>query len=191
VLLADVPMADFPLNRSACRIGAIRLDCSHARVSPGPDLRGGTSGPRAAVLRIARRLGFVGRVEYRHVYSRSGGAQYGLASSQQQDLLVVYAEAFERDATPDDYSLEAIIAHECGHQLLARHPRVAPRVAGRISWVGEEVLASILGGLICAETRDRENLYAKAVAELLFRGEQPEVATRLVAQLWENLEAFL
>src|SRR6266436_6180762 len=77
------------------------------------------------VSRIARQLGFVGRVEYHHVYSSAGGAQYGLAVAADQDLLVVYAEAFDRDANPDDFSLEAILADERGHQLLARHPRLA------------------------------------------------------------------
>ena len=32
---------------------------------------------RSVALRLERALGFVGRVEYRHVYSQSGGAQYG------------------------------------------------------------------------------------------------------------------
>ena len=60
--------------------------------------------------RIARRFGFVGRIEYRHVSSRAGGAQYGLGASATDDLLVVYADAFERHADPNDFSLEAIIS---------------------------------------------------------------------------------
>jgi hypothetical protein len=79
------------------------------------------------VARVARVLGFVGRVEYRHVYSQTGGAQYGRGTVEANDLLTVYAEAFERDANPEDFSLEAILAHERGHQLLARHPRLAKR----------------------------------------------------------------
>ncbi len=71
--------------------------------------------------RISRRLGFVGRVEYRHVYSRSGGAQYGIGSSADEDILIVYAEAFERDADPADFGMEALVAHECGHQRLIRN----------------------------------------------------------------------
>ncbi len=39
--------------------------------------------------RIARQLGFVGHVEYLHVYSQAGGAQYGRATSPDQDLLLV------------------------------------------------------------------------------------------------------
>lgn len=57
---------------------------------------------------MARALGFVGRVEYRHVYSASGGAQYGHGAEVESDLLTVYAEAFDRDADPEDFSLSAI-----------------------------------------------------------------------------------
>lgn len=145
---------------------------------------------RKRVWRIARELGFVGRVQYQHAYSLAGGAQYGLAASPQLDLLTIYAEAFERDANPDDYSLEAIIAHERGHQMLFRHPRLAARVI-KLSLIGEEILASILGALISRETRDQESLRAKAVAELLARGEQPDVATRLISQLQQHLEKML
>src|SRR5437879_5962151 len=122
---------------------------------------------RRRVSRIAQQMGFVGRVEYWHVYSQTGGAQYGLAASPEQDLLVVYAEAFERDANPDDFSLEAIIAHERGHQLLRRHPRLGPRVGGRISLVSEEILASILGAVVSPATRDRDTLLAKVVVDFL------------------------
>ena len=72
---------------------------------------------RSVARRSARALGFVGQVEYRHVYSQSGGAQYGGGAGAGTDLLTVYAEAFDRDADPDDFSLSAIIAHERGHQL--------------------------------------------------------------------------
>jgi hypothetical protein len=67
---------------------------------------------------LAKAVGFVGNVEYRHIYSQTGGAQYGRGSTQHADLLTVYAEAFERDADPEDFSLEAMIAHERGHQIL-------------------------------------------------------------------------
>ena len=52
---------------------------------------------RQRIGRTARSLGFRGRVEYRHVYSQTGGAQFCLGPSIDADLLVVYAEAFERD----------------------------------------------------------------------------------------------
>jgi hypothetical protein len=130
-------------------------------------------------------------VEYRHVFSSAGGAQYGLAPLPEHDLLIVYAEAFERDAAPDDFSLEAIIAHECGHQLLARHPRLAPRIARRISSASQEILASILGAIISPAQADRDALLAKAIVELLERGERPEVATGLVTRLKGYLERLL
>jgi hypothetical protein len=133
----------------------------------------------------------VGRVEYRHVYSQTGGAQYGRGTTVADDLLTVYAEAFERDADPEDFSLEAILAHERGHQLLARHPRVAQRVRGRVSAAGEEILASLLGAVICAAEADRDALVAKATAELLSHGETPEAATRRLQELWELLGALL
>jgi len=122
----------------------------------------------------------MGRIEYRHVYSQAGGAQYGLAPAPEQDLLIVYAEAFERDADPDDFSLEAIIAHERGHQLLARQRRLAQQVAGRISAASQEILASILGAMLCPAGVDRDTLLGKATVELLSHGEQPAAATRQI-----------
>ena len=64
----------------------------------GATRRPSPTGATAAGGEIARRLGFIGRVEYRHVYSQAGGAQYGLAVSPEHDLLIVFAEAFERAA---------------------------------------------------------------------------------------------
>jgi hypothetical protein len=133
---------------------------------------------------------FVGNVEYRHVYSRTGGAQYGRGNTAEEDLLTVFAEAFERDADPEDFSLEAMIAHECGHQILARHPRIAKRVAG-ISEASEEILASLLGAMICDADADRDTLFAKAAAELLDRGRSAESANRQLQELWVLLEALL
>ncbi len=145
---------------------------------------------RKRVTRIARQFGFVGRVEYRHVYNQTGGAQYGRGTAADDDLLTVDAQAFERNLDPEDFSLEAIIAHECGHQLLARHPSIAKRVAG-VSEAAEEILASLLGAMICNDTGDRDTLIAKATADLLERGQSPEAATRQLQQLWEVLEALL
>jgi hypothetical protein len=82
------------------------------------------------------------------------------------DVLTDYAEVFERDADREDSSLEAMIVHECGHQILARHPRIAKRVAG-ISEASEEILASLLGAMLCNDDSDRVTLFAKATVELL------------------------
>ena len=143
------------------------------------------------IVRLARKSGFVGRVEYRHVYSQTGGAQYGRGCTTEEDLLTVYAEAFERDADPQDFSLAAIMAHERGHQLLARHPRIAKRVGGRISDASEEILASLLGAMICTAEVDRDALVAKATVELLNHGESIPVATQRLGELWNLLEELL
>jgi hypothetical protein len=146
---------------------------------------------RRQLARIARNLELVGRIEYRHVYSQTGGAQYGRGSKPAEDLLIVYAEAFDRDADPEDFSLEAILAHERGHQLLARHPRIARRVAGRVSAASEEILASLLGAMICNSRSDCDALVAKATVELINHGEMPDVAIRRLQELWDLLETLL
>jgi hypothetical protein len=102
----------------------------------------------------------------------------------------VYAEAFERDADPEDFSLEAMIAHERGHQILARHPRIAKRFAG-ISEASEEILASLLGAIISSGDADRKMLFAKAALELVARGQTAEATERQLLNLWELLEAML
>jgi hypothetical protein len=157
---------------------------------PRPLTPGEQRGRRRRAARISQQFGFVGRVEYRHVYSQTGGAQYGRGSTQEADLLTVYAEAFERDADPEDFSLEAMIAHECGHQILARHPRITKRVVG-VSEASEEILASLLGAMICSDDSDRVTLYAKAAAELLDRGQSAEAANRQLQELWDLLGALL
>ena len=121
---------------------------------------------RSFVTQLARDLGFVGRVEYRHVYSRSGGAQYGQAALPQGDLLIVYAEAFERDADPEDYSIAAILAHEVGHHLLRRHPDLIRRMERRISADSEEIIASVIGAIIAQTQTDRDDLLSMAAVRL-------------------------
>ena len=159
--------------------------------SPRPISAAERRARRDRIVRIARATGFVGRVEYRHVYSQTGGAQYGRGSRAEDDLLTVYAEAFDRDADPNDFTLEAIVAHEHGHQLLARHPRIARRVAGRISAASEEILASLLGAMLCTAVADRDALVTKALGELLEHGETLDTATRRLPELWDFLEALL
>jgi hypothetical protein len=158
--------------------------------SPAPIPPAESRRRRARVLRLARSVGFVGRVEYRHVYSQTGGAQYGRGAGEGGDLLTVYAEAFERDADPDDFSLRAIVAHERGHQLLARHPRLSGLLAG-VSPAAEEVLASLLGALVIGDGPDRDALVAKATAEVLSGGTGPDATVRLVENLWDTLEGLL
>lgn len=139
---------------------------------------------------MARAVGFVGRVEYRHVFSQTGGAQYGRGAGDAGDLLTVYAEAFERDADPDDFSLVAIIAHERGHQLVARHPRLAARFVG-VSPAAEEVLASLLGALVVGSGPDRDALVDKAAFDVLRGGTTADTASRVIQNLWDQLEGLL
>lgn len=145
---------------------------------------------RSVVLRLARAVGFVGRVEYRHVYSQSGGAQYGRGAEAGADLLTVYAEAFDRDANPDDFSLSAIIAHERGHQILVRHPRLSALLASA-SAAAEEVLASLLGALVLEPGPDRDTLVDKAAFELVSRGAMAETVERVIRNLWDQLGRLL
>jgi Zn-dependent protease with chaperone function len=160
--------------------------------SPSPQPIGPAEARRrpTVALRFARALGFVGRVEYRHVYSQSGGAQYGRGAGAGTDLLTVYAEAFARDAGPDDFSLAAIIAHERGHHVLARHPRLSVLLASA-SPAAEEVLASLLGALVLEPGPDRDALLDKAAFELLSRGATAETAERVIANLWDLLGRLL
>ncbi len=145
---------------------------------------------RARVLREARSLGFVGRVEYRHAYSQSGGAQYVRGAGEGGDVLTVYAEAFDRDADPQDFSLRSILAHERGHQVLARHPRLSILLAG-VSPVAEEVLASLLGARLPGAGPDWDALVDKATFEVLRGGATAEAAARVVAKLWDQLGGLL
>lgn len=158
--------------------------------SPPPLSAAALRARRNRVARVARKLGFVGRVEYRYVYSRTGGATYGQAATADQDLLTVYVEAFERDADPNEYSLNAILAHERGHQLLVRDPRLATQ-AGHLLVMGEEVVASVLGSIICGSAADEEDLLNKAVFDMLSRGVGDAAALRMVLQLRDILESLL
>ena len=122
--------------------------------------------------------------------SQSGGAQYGRGSDEVGDLLTVYAEAFERDANPADFSHKAMIAHERGHQMVARHPRLSRQLLG-LSPAAEEVLASLLGAIILGPGSDRDALVAKALAEVLAGGTGSSDAMRLVEDLWNTLEGLI
>ena len=158
--------------------------------SPEPITRAEMKRRKARVVRVARRIGFVGRVDYLHVYGQSGGAQYGRGSDEAVDRLTVYAEAIERDGNPDDFSLLAIIAHERGHQLLARHRQLSSRLAG-MTLVAEEVLASILGAKVCGSPEDCDALLAKAMLELLAAGVKPQKAVELFENLWDLIGEVL
>ncbi|HEX3147001.1 MAG TPA: hypothetical protein VHR66_02900 [Gemmataceae bacterium] len=105
-------------------------------------------------------------------------------------MLIVYIEAFERDADPNEFSLNAIPAHERGHQLFVRHSGLANCLAG-MSLASEEVLASIRGGTICGDMQDRDDLLSKAAFEICRRGKDQDVVIGMVRQLEGILEALL
>lgn len=140
---------------------------------------------------IARRLGFKGTVEYRHVYSHSGGAQYAMGQDTRLDTLVVEAEAFRREFAGDDFSLEAMIAHECGHQLLCRDKRLVRHLPKELSPATEEVLASLIGSVIVEHERDSEALIMKALGELVDHGLKLADASRRVEDVLKHLETLL
>ena len=143
------------------------------------------------VIRIARRMGFVGTVEYLHLQSRSGGAQYGRAVDVERDRLTVFAEAFEKDADPEEFSLEAIIAHERGPQLLAQHPTLRRSLPAVWSDRSDEIAASLLGSLLVWDDRDRENLIAKATYDALGYGSDLAGVMHRVRELRILLEDIL
>ena len=161
-----------------------------ASPSPQPIGPAETRRRQSVALQLAREIGFVGRVEYRHVYSQTGGAQYGRGAAAGSDLLTVYAEAFDRDADPNDFSFLAIIAHERGHQLVSRHLRLSTLLASA-SAAAEEVLASVLGALVLKSGPDCNMLLDKAAFELLNRGATLETAERVIENLCEQLRRLL
>jgi hypothetical protein len=158
--------------------------------SPAPLTPEGIRGRRRVILKIARSLSFVGRIEYRHVFSQSGGAQYGRGVAANGDLLTVFAEAFDRDADPSDFSMTAMIAHERGHQILARHPRLTA-LQSQMSAAVEEVLASRIAAKIVGASAERDMLIDKAAADLLDSGASVADADRLIERWWELLGEML
>jgi hypothetical protein len=136
-------------------------------------------------------MGFVGEVEYRHIRSRTGGAQYGRAATAAKDLLIVYAVAFERDADPDDFSLDAILAHECGHQLLVRHPRLSRLIPKPMALTTEEILSSLVGSLLVERAKDKQDMMMKALAEAARTGRDLNQAKAQFEDLRAMMERFL
>jgi hypothetical protein len=145
---------------------------------------------RRRVEKIARSLGFVGRVEYRHVISGSGGAQIKFGKSIDEDLLIVDVQAFQRDANPEDFTLEAMIAHERGHQIIVRVPIFQRLFAKGISPVAEEVLASLMGSIIAADEHDRVSLRAKADFDAVRHGMKPDRAVVVLDQMRSIMESL-
>jgi hypothetical protein len=141
--------------------------------------------------RIAMEFDFPGIVEYRHVYSRSGGAQYYIGPNAEQDLIVAYAEAFERDADPADYSLEALIAHECGHHRLTRDRDLQLLQAKFPGEQFEEILASLVGSLLLSDEAAAQTLIMKATLELADTGISAENTVNFIKRLRLLVRHFL
>jgi hypothetical protein len=130
-------------------------------------------------------------VEYRHVDSRTDRAQHGIGPSTQDDTLALYAEAFERDADPADFPLEALIAHECGHQRLLRNQGLRTILARFPSEPFEEFLASLLGSLLPGESGSAQALVWKATADLRQLGLGAAGTVRLIERLRRLLRFYL
>lgn len=122
------------------------------------------------------------------MFSGSDGAQFGLASDPKQDLLAVDAEAFLRDADRDDFSLEAMIAHERGHQIVCRNKQLQELFGGKVAPATEEILASLAGSWLVEVDCDRQSLVLKALDEALQCGLTVAEATELVTELRALLE---
>jgi hypothetical protein len=104
---------------------------------------------------------------------------------------MVYAEAFERDADPEDFSLEALIAHECGHQRLLRNPALRRILTSLPGEILEEVLASLVGSLILGDSPSASTLVWKATAELGNLGLSAATTVGFIERLRGILRRFL
>ena len=155
---------------------------------PEPILPAENAARLVRITDIARSLGYQGKVEYRHLYGQSGGAQYCIGPSADDDIIVAYAEAFERDADPDDYKLDAQIAHECGHQRLHRDPKFRPVVAQYPGDDYEEILASLIGSRLLGATDSAQTLVLRATAELSDMGMSNEDVVLTLDHLGQILE---
>ena len=144
------------------------------------------------IAEISSKLGFVGRVEYCHAYSQSGGgAQYCIGPSEDDDIMILYAEAFERDANPEDFPLEAMVAHECGHQRLHRDPKFREMMVRFPGEDFEEILASLVGCVLLGDGVPAQLLLCRAVAELGDRRISGKEAFSLAERLIRVMEQLV
>lgn len=143
------------------------------------------------VARISNELGFVGSVEYCHAYTRSGGAQYCIGPSADDDIMILYAEAFERDSDPEDFPLEAIVAHEVGHQKLHRNPKFRKVMKQFGGEDFEEILASLVGCVLLGDGVPARLLLCRAVAELGDRRISGTEALRIAERLIRVMEQLV
>src|SRR6266404_5194724 len=90
-----------------------------------------------------------------------------------------------------DFRLEALIAHECGHQRLHRNPKLRPVLARFPGEEFEEILASLVGSILLGESESSQTLVWKAAAELTDLGATVAYAERLVERLIDILRKLL
>lgn len=105
--------------------------------------------------------------------------------------MIVFAEAFERDADPDDFSLEAILAHERGHQLLVREERLSRTVPLDWSSAAEEIVASLIGSIVVRDEADQQNLLMKAGFDAVNTGFEADEVVVFLTELRAMLEELL
>ena len=108
---------------------------------------------RSVALGLARAVGFVGRVEYRHVYSQSGGAQYGRGAEAGSDLLTVYAASASAVAEEVVASLLGAMVLEPGPDRDTLVDKAAFELVSRGATVETAVrvitnLSNLLGGML-------------------------------------------
>lgn len=114
-----------------------------------------------------------------------------MGATVERDLLVVYPVAFRRDSALDDFSLEAIIAHERGHQLICQYARLRRAAPKELSQTTEEVLAALVGSVIIDDASASEDLVLQALFLLTERGMHPEEASGRVQNVLKYLETVL
>ena len=143
------------------------------------------------IRQIATTLGFRGRVEYRHYYGSSGPAQLRLGRKIVDDEMRVFAQAFDWNDDSREFSVEAIIAHECGHQVYHRHRWVQRWFGSDISESQEEVIASLIGALLVTTVADHDALQDKALGDALNAGTNPAEAVAFINGVNKVLEVVL
>ena len=103
----------------------------------------------------------------------------------------MYAEAFDKDADPGEFSLEAMIAHERGHQLIARHERLKRVRPAPWNDAAEEILASLVGSLLVESSADEEDLLLKAMFDSVKIGNDLAAVQEHFVEIREALRSIL
>lgn len=143
------------------------------------------------VRQLAKKLRFCGRVEYHHRFSSAGPAQIRFGSKIVDDVMRVFAQAFDWSEDSQHFSPEAIMAHECGHQVFHRHRHLRRWFGSDISESHEEIVASLIGSLLVTSAADNDALRDKALGDALEAGTNPVDVTAMINGLRKFLEFML